>query len=141
MLSSREAYEQFIYTLTERYPHIQFSTLILKMVSPYDAQLRGELHFTQEVVLSVSETINFKEGRIQQYSYAVSRSGEKLYWYDSQPHPNDPSLQSSHPHDKHMPPDMKRHRIPAPELSFAQPNLPFLIQEIEQALLHTPADS
>ena len=92
MLSSRKSYEQLIYTLPERYPQIKFSTLVLKMLSPYDVQLMGELHFAQEIILFVSETINFKEGRIRQYGYAVSHRGEKLYWYDSQPHPNDPSL-------------------------------------------------
>jgi len=30
-----------------------------------------------------------------------------------------------HPHHKHISPDLKHHRIPAPNLSFAQPNLPF----------------
>jgi hypothetical protein len=59
-----------------------------------------------------------------------------------QEHPNDPDLASSFPHHKHVPPDpstgsgqsIKRHRIPAPELSFAEPNLPFLIREIEALL-------
>ncbi len=36
------------------------------------------------------------------------------------------------PHHKHIPPDIKHHRIPAPGLSFQQPNLPFLIEEIER---------
>jgi hypothetical protein len=31
---------------------------------------------------------------------------------------------------KHIHPDIKHHRIPAPELRFDEPNLPFLIQEI-----------
>jgi hypothetical protein len=44
--------------------------------------------------------------------------------------PNDPTLASTHPHHKHIPPDIKHHRIPAPGLSFTQPNLPFLIEEI-----------
>jgi len=35
---------------------------------------------------------------------------------------------------KHVPPDIKRHRIPAPELSFTGPNLPVLIEEVEQLL-------
>lgn len=56
-------------------------------------------------------------------------------WYDSFPHPNDPSLASTDPHHKHAPPDIKRHRIPAPDLSFTRPNLPFLIEEIERELL------
>lgn len=29
---------------------------------------------------------------------------------------------------------MKHHRVPAPGLSFTQPNLPFLIREVEQLL-------
>ena len=32
----------------------------------------------------------------------------------------------------HVPPEMKHHRIPAPGLSFTEPNLPFLIKEIEK---------
>jgi len=39
---------------------------------------------------------------------------------------------SSFPHHKHVPPDIKHHRVPAPEMSFAQPNLVVLIQEIEE---------
>lgn len=31
-----------------------------------------------------------------------------------------------------IPPDIKRNRVPAPGLSFTQPNLPILLQEIEQ---------
>jgi hypothetical protein len=37
-----------------------------------------------------------------------------------------------------MPPDLKHNRIPAPDLSFTQPNLPFLIAEIERDLLPPP---
>jgi len=33
--------------------------------------------------------------------------------------------------------DIKHHRIPAPNLSFERPNLPFLIEEIERKLLAT----
>jgi len=44
-------------------------------------------------------------------------------------------LASTHPHHKHIPPDIKHNRIPAPELSFTQPNLPFLMQEIIDRLL------
>ena len=32
---------------------------------------------------------------------------------------------------KHVPPDIKHNRIPAPGMSFIRPNLPALIQEIE----------
>ncbi|CAN2041118.1 hypothetical protein GMMP15_20019 [Candidatus Magnetomoraceae bacterium gMMP-15] len=37
----------------------------------------------------------------------------------------------SHPYHKHILPNIKSNRIPAPLLSFMQPNLPVLIQEIE----------
>ena len=75
---------------------------------------------------------------IEGYGYEVWRGAEKLYWYDSQPHPEDPSLRSSHPHHKHVPPDIKHHRIPAPEMSFDRPNLPALISEIEKLLEGEP---
>lgn len=45
------------------------------------------------------------------------------------------SLASTHPHHKHIPPDIKHHRIPAPNLSFTIPNLPFLIEEIISEML------
>ncbi len=35
---------------------------------------------------------------------------------------------------KHVPPNIKRNRIPAPGLSFAAPNLPFLIEELVTSL-------
>lgn len=47
----------------------------------------------------------------------------------------DSKLASTHPHHKHIPPNIKHHRIPAPKLSFTRPNIPFLIQEIETTLL------
>ncbi|MFQ5641422.1 MAG: DUF6516 family protein, partial [bacterium] len=65
------------------------------------------------------------------YGYEVWQGDKKLYWYDSQPHPNDPRLQSTHPHHKHIPPNLKHNRVPAPEMSFTRPNLPQLIREIE----------
>ena len=66
--------------------------------------------------------------------YEVWRGSEKLYWYDSQPHPTDSTLASTDPHHKHIPPDIKHHRVTAPGLSFDQPNLPILIEEIERSL-------
>jgi hypothetical protein len=64
------------------------------------------------------------------------RRAERLYWYDPQPHPHIPELAATHPHHKHVPPDIKRDRVLAPGLSFIEPNLPFLIGEIEQILLN-----
>lgn len=50
---------------------------------------------------------------------------------DYELYPDDPSLQSTHPHHKHVPPDIKHNRVPAPEMSFTRPNLPVLIREVE----------
>jgi hypothetical protein len=80
--------------------------------------------------------------RLTRYGYEVWRGSEKLYWYDSQAHPDDPALVATYPHHKHIPPDpsigsgqsVKHHRVPAPELSFTQPNLPVLIEEVERLL-------
>jgi hypothetical protein len=77
------------------------------------------------------EELDFDARRISAYGYEVYRGDERLYWYDDFPHPDDPSLASTFPHHKHVPPDIKRHRIPAPEIRFDRPNLPFLISEIE----------
>ncbi|MEW5958337.1 MAG: DUF6516 family protein [Chloroflexota bacterium] len=71
---------------------------------------------------------------IEAYGYELWRNAEKISWYDSQPHPDDPALVSSHPHHKHVPPNIKRNRIPAPQMNFEQPNLPVLIQEIEELI-------
>ena len=40
-----------------------------------------------------------------------------------------PIIQTT-PHHKHIPPDIKHHRVPAPEMSFTRPNLPVMIEEI-----------
>jgi hypothetical protein len=81
----------------------------------------------------VYEIFTWDAGRIiiERYSYEVWRGSEKLYWYDPQPHPHDLSLASTDPHHKHIPPDIKHHRVPASQLRFDRPNLPFLIEEIE----------
>jgi hypothetical protein len=101
--------------------------------------LRGEIELPQGIRLVVREQITFESGRgeILDYGYEVWQGIQLLYWYDSQPHPNNPALASTHPHHKHVPPDIKHNRIPAPGLSFLKPNLPFLIVEIEQALLQS----
>jgi len=131
-LRTPEDYELFLYTLTERFPSVRRSTLALVRMGASLARVAGELHFDKEIRLVVRERIVYHRlpAVIDWSGYEVWRGKEKLYWYDSQPHPNDPSLQSTHPHHQHIPPDIKHHRIPAPQMSFIQPNLPALIQEI-----------
>jgi len=80
--------------------------------------------------LRIREELDFEAGIIASYGYEVYRGDERLFWYDDFPHPNDPELASTYPHHKHLPPDIKHHRIPAPEMGFTRPNLLFLLQEI-----------
>ena len=138
-LTTLAAYESFIYSLQNRFPAILRTTLTVIRRGRAVAEVRGDVEFEGVLRLSVREYLRFdlKPPRLLQYSYEVWRGDEKLYWYDSQPHPNDPTLQSTYPHHKHIPPDIKHHRIPIPDLSFTHPNLPFLIDEIEREILGT----
>jgi hypothetical protein len=127
-------YELYIYSLQDHYDSIRMSTLTVVHQASDVATVEGELFFDNDLRLHVLEVVRFDlpTPRITHYGYEVRRDQEKLYWYDSQPHPNEPALAGTHPHHKHTPPEMKHHRIPASGLSFTEPNLPFLIQEIEQ---------
>jgi hypothetical protein len=129
-------YEAFIYSLPQEFSSIQRSTLTIIRKGRSFAELVGEIHLTGSYRLMVYELLHWREDAlsIKSYGYEVWQDNEKLYWYDSQPHPHEPSLASSHPHHKHVPPDIKHNRIPAPNLTFTAPNLPFLIEELEGVL-------
>jgi hypothetical protein len=129
-------YELFIYALQDDHPSVRMSTLAVIRQASDVATVEGNLFFRGDLRLRVLEVIRFDltPPQLSRYGYEVWRGSEKPYWYDSQPHPDDPTLMSSHPHHKHVPPNIKHHRIPAPALSFTEPNLPYLIQEIERLL-------
>ena len=132
-LRTPDDYELFLYTLPERFPSVRRSTVTLIRRGVSLARVAGELYFERGVRLSIRERILYDRlpAIIDWYGYEIWHGEEKLYWYDSQPHPDDPALQSTHPHHKHIPPNVKQNRIPAPEMSFTQPNLPGLVREIE----------
>jgi len=136
-LATPADYELFIYTLGEQFPAVRRSTVRFVRRGATLARVFGELSFDKDVRLMVRERILYHRlpAVIDEYGYEVWQGGKKLYWYDSQPHPNDPDLQSTHPHHKHIPPDIKHHRVPAPNMHFTQPNIPVLIREIETTLL------
>lgn len=131
-LLSRPDYERWLYAIPEIFASVRSSTLRFFTTSATAGVVEGTVFFNTGHELRVSEVVDFATGDILDYGYEVWRGREKLYWYDPQPHPYDPTLASNHPHHKHIPPDIKRHRVPAPELSFTNPNLPFLIGEVEQ---------
>lgn len=130
MLTEFKTYQEFVYSLPSRYPEIEVSKLVLYKTGPLTGILEGMVIFRNNFTLDILETIDFEYGIIQRYSYEVYQNNQKIYWYDSQPHPDDPTLSSTHPHHKYVPPDIKHHRKPAEHIHFNAPNLAFLIEEI-----------
>lgn len=135
-LRTPEDYELFLYTLPEQFPSITHSSLSFIRIGATLARVAGELNFDHNLRLTIRQRIVYDRlpAVIDWYGYEVWRGAEKLYWYDSQPHPDDPTLQSTYPHHKHIPPDIKHNRSPAPHMSFSRPNLPFLLAEIERLI-------
>ena len=134
-ISDFRTYAELIYSLQERYSIVQRSTLVLATIGPTLAKLEGQVTFEGDVVLDVWELVDFEAGRILHYSYEIYQAGEKIVWYDPFEHPHIPELAGTYPHHKHVPPDIKHNRVPAPGISFEEPNLLFLIQEIERGVL------
>jgi len=135
VLASIESYSRAIYTLLDSKPSVRVHMIRIYPRGALVGVMEGRVEFDRGVVLRVYERLDFARRRIMAYSYEVWQGQLQLYWYDPQEHPQDASLASSFPHHKHVPPDMKHHRIPAPNLSFTRPNLPVLIAEIERDLL------
>ena len=50
-------------------------------------------------------------------------------------------MATTHPHHKHVPPDIKHNRLPAANLSFTEPNLPLVVEEIKRDLLRELASA
>jgi Family of unknown function (DUF6516) len=137
-LQSLPQYSHFVTAYLDRASVIR-STVTVWSVSPYTGIAEGEIFFGHGFRLRLREELDFASGLITSYGYEVYQGAEKLYWYDDFPHPHDPMLAATHPHHKHVPPHMKRHRIPAYGMSYQQPNLPALVQEVEELLEQSQA--
>ena len=132
-LQSLAAYSHFVAELLDR-SGVERSTVVVWPASPYTGIAEGEVHFSHGIRLRLREELDFDAGLITSYGYEVYRHDERLYWYDDFPHPNNATLATTFPHHKHVPPDIKHNRIPAPEMSFSRPNLPILFREIEEVI-------
>jgi hypothetical protein len=132
-LQSLAGYSRFIAELLDR-STVQRSTVAVWSASPYTGIAEGEVFFSHGFRLRLREELDFAAGLITAYGYEVYEGEERLYWYDDFPHPHDPTVAATFPHHKHVPPDIKRNRILAPEISFTSPNLPQLIREIEELM-------
>ena len=129
-LASLAEYSRFVAELWNR-PTVTRSTVIVWSDSPFSGVAEGEVFFSNGIRLRMREELDFDAALIASYGYEVYRGAERLFWYDDFPHPGDASLASTFPHHKHVPPDLRHHRVPAPNMSFNRPNLAGLVAEIE----------
>lgn len=88
------------------------------------ALLQGELIFDHGYRIIIRERLSYDIDAIviESYGYEIWHNTVKESWYDSQPHPDNPSLVSTDPHHKHIQPDIKHNRIPASQMDFTRPN-------------------
>jgi hypothetical protein len=122
-------YERLLYGVAQDHPAVDSSTLRLYSTSALTATVEGSMFLGNDVEVRVVEVLDFKHGRIQRYSYTVYRGGEKIRWYDPEPHAEVPELAATFPQHRHEPPDIKHNRRPAPGISFTEPDLPTLIAD------------
>lgn len=130
-LNSINDYSSFITELLA-HSNVKQSTVVVWSESKYTGVAEGDVIFLNGIRLRMREELDFDASLIASYGYEVYRGKERLYWYDDFPHPNSSFLAKTHPHHKHIHPDIKHNRIPAPEISFTRPNLPFIVKEIEE---------
>lgn len=128
-LSSRTEYERFVYGLLDLQEEVEASTLHLYSTSAFTSVVEGEVTLRNGLKIRVLEVLDFKAGRIRNYSYAIYREDEKIRWYDAQPHPENQDLAPTFPHHYHEEPDIKHNRRPAFGLSFEAPNLVAVIDD------------
>lgn len=127
-------YEEFIYTLNQTFPFILETNLVVARRGKRIATLQGEIILSNGYRINIKERLSFDFGpvKIEDYGYEIWYRDQRVAWYDSQPHPQDPSLAMNHPHHKHIPPDIKHNRIPAPNMSFEHPNIDKIITELSE---------
>jgi hypothetical protein len=129
------SYSAFVYTLRDRHSFVTASALALVPIGATLAKLEGRVDWQGGIHLEVWELVDFSTRRIRNYSYEVYRAGEKLAWYDPWEHPEIPHLAASFPHHKHISPDLRHHRVPAPGIRFDAPNLDAVLQDIHREWL------
>jgi hypothetical protein len=129
-------YELFIYSISNLFPEVQKSTITLVKRGTSLARVSGEVYFKDDYRLVVRERLLYHCSPIliEWYGYEIWKEDQLISRYDPQPHPDETSLQISFPHHKHIQPNLNRNRIPAPSMSFNNPNIPFLIQEIKDLI-------
>jgi len=140
MSSLDSQYPRHVFLWLANRSNIERRTVSVYLTGRAVGMTHGEIYFRGGYVLRVFEHLDFLAERIRNYSYELLLNGQQVWWYDPVPHPNIPELQSTNPHHKHIPPDIKHHRVPAPNLAFTEPNLPQLIADVETLIAQSPDD-
>lgn len=122
-------YTAFLYSLPQHYPAVATSTLQIYKQSASTAFVRGSIYLHGGLELQVFEYLDTIDGQVLEYSYTMLHGGDRIRWYDPQPHPELPELASTFPHHLHEPPDIKHNRRPAPGLGFSTSNIHILIAD------------
>ena len=129
------SYSGYVYALRERHPFITGSTLTLAPIGATLAKLEGRIECQNGIHFEVWELVDFAAHSIRTYSYEIYREEEKLCWYDPWEHPEIPALAATFPHHKHVPPNLREHRVPAPGIGFVSPNLDVVLEDVRRDLL------
>ncbi len=130
MLLSRAEYERFIYSITKTFPIVDKSTLHFFSTSAAAGMLKGTIWFRNGLRLKVVEVIDFAVREILDYSYTVYQGQRKKVKKNTQTHHEKPNRTKTKQHNKHVLPNIRKNRKPAPGINFAHLNLPTLIEEI-----------
>lgn len=128
------SYSAWVYSLAERHSCVTASTLALAPIGATLAKLEGRVECHGRFAIDVWELVDFTAHRIRTCSYEVHRHDEKIGWHDPWPHPEIEALAANFPHHKHVPPDLRHHRVPAPGISFEAPNLDVVLADISRLI-------
>jgi hypothetical protein len=113
-LDDLASYSAYVYTVAERHSIVAGSTLTLAPIGATLAKLEGRIVCHDGLHLEIWELIDFAAHHIRTYSYEVYRDGQKICWYDPWPHPEILALAATFPHHRHLPPDLRHHRVSSP---------------------------
>jgi len=129
-LADISGYSRHVHSIQERFPFVTQSTLRVIPLGATLARVEGRMECLGGIAIEVLELVDFAEHRLRSYSYEVYRRQEKVCWYDHWPHPELPELAATFPHHRHMLPNLRDNRQPAPGMSFAQPNLDTVLADV-----------
>ena len=130
-LASLADYSRFVAELLNR-ATVTRSTVIVWSDSPFTGVAEGEVWFSHGIRLRMREEVDFDAALIAAYGYEVYRGGEKVCWYGEWEHPEIPALASTFPHHKHVPPNLRDNRVPAPGIRFDAANLDVVLQDVRR---------